>query len=89
MFSSSRVLPLTLALSLSVLFAACGDGRGVSLVPPPPDVPSVPVAPTLTREVLVSGLSNPWDIAFAPDGTMFFTEKCGGLSVRRSNGTNV
>jgi glucose/arabinose dehydrogenase len=35
----------------------------------------------------MSGLSNPWDLAFLADGTMFFTERCGGLSVRMANGT--
>jgi len=29
---------------------------------------------------------SPWDMAFLPDGTMFFTEKCGGLSVRTTSG---
>lgn len=43
--------------------------------------------PTLTRTVVVSGLRDPWDIAFTPDGAMLFTEKCRGLSVRRANGT--
>ena len=84
MAASCRGLPLAAALSLSVLSVACGDG-GVPLNPPPTNVPTVP--PALTREVVLSGLSSPWDIAFAPDGTMFFTEKCGGLSVRRSDGT--
>ncbi len=37
--------------------------------------------------VVMSGLSDPWDLAFAPDGAMLFTEKCRGLSVRTSNGT--
>lgn len=35
----------------------------------------------------MAGLSAPWDIAFATDGTMFYTEKCLGLSVRFSDGT--
>lgn len=43
--------------------------------------------PALTRTVLMSGLENPWDLAFTPDGAMLFTEKCRGLSVRRANGT--
>ena len=30
---------------------------------------------------------DPWDMAFLQDGTMFFTEKCGGLSVRMSSGS--
>ncbi|MCY7304858.1 MAG: PQQ-dependent sugar dehydrogenase [Rhodoferax sp.] len=43
--------------------------------------------PLLNRSVVLSGLSGPWDIAFAPDGTMFFTEKCRGLSARRGDGS--
>ncbi len=43
--------------------------------------------PVLSRTVFLSGLSEPWDLAFAPDGAMFFTEKCRGLSVRRADGT--
>jgi hypothetical protein len=31
-------------------------------------------------------LDNPWDIAFLEDGTMFFTEKCLGLSVMLPSG---
>lgn len=30
-----------------------------------------------------------WDLAFLPDGTMFFTERCGGLSVRQPSGTVI
>lgn len=41
------------------------------------------VAPTLTRTVLRSGLSSPWDLAFLPDASMLFTEKCRGLSLLR------
>jgi aldose sugar dehydrogenase len=44
-------------------------------------------APVLTHSVVVSKLDSPWDMAFLPDGTMFFTEKCNGLSVRMANGT--
>ncbi len=43
--------------------------------------------PKLSHTVLLSGLSNPWDLAFTPDGAMLFTEKCRGLSVRRADGT--
>ena len=41
----------------------------------------------INRTVVMSGLSDPWDLAFAPDGAILFTEKCSGLSVRTSNGT--
>ena len=62
-------------------------------IPPPPSPP--PVAPgstevpTLIRTTVVSGLQNPWDLAFTPDGTMLYTEKCRGLSARFANGTTV
>ncbi|MBB3713338.1 glucose/arabinose dehydrogenase [Limimaricola variabilis] len=42
---------------------------------------------SLQHEVVLEGLENPWDMAFLDDGTMFFTEKCKGLSVRMSDGT--
>lgn len=42
--------------------------------------------PKLKRTVVLSGLREPWDIAFTPDGAMLFTEKCRGLSVRLPNG---
>jgi glucose/arabinose dehydrogenase len=35
---------------------------------------------------VLSELENPWDMAFLPDGTKFFTEKCKGLSVRLPSG---
>lgn len=43
-------------------------------------------APKLTSTTILSGLESPWDMAFLPDGTMFFTEKCDGLSVRLPSG---
>ncbi|MDX2183449.1 MAG: PQQ-dependent sugar dehydrogenase, partial [Gemmatimonadaceae bacterium] len=44
-------------------------------------------APALTRTVVLSGRTNPWDIAFAPNGAMFFTERGGGLFVRQPSGS--
>jgi glucose/arabinose dehydrogenase len=46
-------------------------------------------APTLSYTPVLNKLESPWDMAFLPDGTMFFTEKCHGLSVRQTNGTVV
>jgi aldose sugar dehydrogenase len=43
--------------------------------------------PKISHSVVLDGLENPWDMAFLPDGTMFFTEKCKGLSVRTTDGT--
>src|SRR5687768_5419831 len=69
--------------SLAALLAiACrGAGSEPNTQPPATDTP------VLTRTVVLQGLSNPWDIAVAPDGTIFFTEKCRGLSVRRADGS--
>ncbi len=39
----------------------------------------------VTAEVFQT-TENPWDMAFLPDNTMFFTEKCAGLSVRLPDG---
>lgn len=94
--SGSRRLSVTKLLVVLAL-AACDSAanREPSPVAPPntptpatpPVTPTPVVTPTLTRTVVLSGLSGPWDIAFAPDSTMFFTEKCRGLSVRRRDGT--
>ena len=43
-------------------------------------------APSLTHTTVLAGLESPWDMAFLADGTMFFTEKCRGLSVRLPSG---
>ena len=41
---------------------------------------------SLAHTTVLEGLENPWDMAFLDDGTMFFTEKCKGLSVRMPSG---
>jgi len=42
---------------------------------------------SLKHSVVLDGLENPWDMAFLDDGTMLFTEKCKGLSVRMPDGS--
>lgn len=41
---------------------------------------------SLKHSVVLDDLENPWDMAFLDDGTMFYTEKCKGLSVRMPSG---
>ncbi len=41
---------------------------------------------SLQHAVVLSDLESPWDMAFLDDGTMFFTEKCKGLSVLMPSG---
>ena len=40
--------------------------------------------PDVRASVVQSGLVNPWDVAFAPDGRMFVTERPGRIRVYRS-----
>jgi glucose/arabinose dehydrogenase len=68
--------------ALALLALACGGGTSDPIVESPVTDP-----PALARTVLLQSLSNPWDIAVAADGAMFFTERCRGLSVRRADGT--
>ena len=42
--------------------------------------------PKIGSMVVMSGLENPWDMTFTSDGSMFYTEKCKGLSVKTSSG---
>jgi glucose/arabinose dehydrogenase len=57
------------------------------LPPPPPDQGPPPNSPSLTTTTnFVTGLNNPWDMAFLSDGTMFFTERPGPVKVRLPNG---
>ena len=42
--------------------------------------------PKIGSMVVMSGLENPWDMAFTDDGSMFYTEKCKGLSVKTASG---
>ena len=44
-------------------------------------------APTIRVEEVVTGVSIPWGLAFAPDGTMIFTERGGRIKARLTDGT--
>jgi glucose/arabinose dehydrogenase len=61
------------------------EDQGVFLdvtVPGPP--PPSGNAPRLTATIVQSGLAIPWDLAFAPDGRMFVTERVGNILVYAS-----
>lgn len=72
------ILPLAAALS------ACGGGGGDGGDPAPPPGPS-PVAVTLSERV--TGLVNPWGLAFLPDGRMLVTERPGRLLLLSASGS--
>src|SRR5713226_6828446 len=66
------------ALALMLSVCACAPGGGVV------GTASPPAAPTITDTVIQSGLTVPWDVAVAPDGRMFVTERPGTISVFES-----
>ena len=70
-----------------LLLAACAGSSTDAGGNPPDGNPPANETPVLTRSVVLQGLSSPWDIAVAADGSMFFTERCRGLSVRHPNGS--
>lgn len=88
---------VVLALSLGFIVAACAPAKpppppppptDFGLPPPPPDLGPPSNSPTLTTNTsFVTGLTNPWDMAFLADGTMFFSERPGSVKVRLTNGT--
>lgn len=40
----------------------------------------------LQKTEVLKDLDNPWDLAVLPDGTLFFSERCKGLSVKKPDG---
>jgi glucose/arabinose dehydrogenase len=59
---------------IALAIAAVIAGSAASCRPQPP----------FTVSTVVSGLSHPWDMAFAPGGSMFFTERVGRINLRIS-----
>ncbi|MDQ6858096.1 MAG: PQQ-dependent sugar dehydrogenase [Chloroflexota bacterium] len=72
------------ALLFGVLLASCASGGG-SAGPGP----AASGAPVIVDTVIQSGLSIPWDIAFAPDGRMFMTERMGNIVIFESAQPNA
>lgn len=74
-----RVPPaLLLALALSAL---AGPIHAQSSAAASAQEPSLSTTPVMEK------LRGPWDLAFAPDGAMLYTEKCHGLWVRLPDGS--
>ena len=85
---TSIVVTVLMALGLS----ACSDAEqqsssGTSNTASAPSVEPDTEIPELVVEVLVEDLTNPWDLAQAPDGTVVFDQRGGGLTAYRPDGT--
>lgn len=71
--SHRTLFPAPAAFALAFGFGGCG-GSPTSL---PPAAPTAGVA----LDTVVSGLAVPWDLAFAPGGRIFVTERAGRIRV--------
>jgi glucose/arabinose dehydrogenase len=90
------VKTLSLAFSAFLLFAGCEEQEKVVAKLPtpfaidlsaPPSAKSSGVTPKLT--VFASGLSEPWGMAFLPDGRLLVTRKGGSLVLVSLDGATV
>ena len=71
---------LTVGVVLASLACACAPGGGIAA----PSTTSSTSGPAITETVIQSGLIVPWEVAVAPDGRLFVTERPGTLSVFES-----
>ena len=78
------LLRLALALGLA---AAATLGQAQPQAPATAPAPAPASALALTVTPVMEKLRGPWDLAFAPDGAMLYTEKCHGLWVRLPDGS--
>src|SRR3989441_9343609 len=71
---------LAVGVVLASLASACAPGGGIAA---PSTSPSA-ASPAISETVIQSGLIVPWEVAVAPDGRMFVTERPGTISVFES-----
>lgn len=73
-----------LVMCLAALATGCTAGGGATGGPATPDASagSVPPEAGFTSRVLATGLDNPWEITWGPDGYLWVTEKSAGRVTR-------
>ena len=70
---------LAIGVVLASVASACASGGGIAVRPSPSAA-----GPAITETVIQSGLIVPWEVAVAPDGRLFVTERPGTISVFES-----
>ncbi|MTD13514.1 hypothetical protein GIS00_06095 [Nakamurella sp. YIM 132087] len=77
----------------AVMALVLGSSPEVLAAPPAPEstpqpAPAAAAAlPALQVTELITGLNQPWDLTFTPDGTMIYNQKSGPVRARLTNGT--
>lgn len=89
--ATQRTLRLSLVLLLSALISACGIGGGGDGGTEEGTVGTLEgtdarTVDGLEVETLLTGLDTPWEVAFAPDGRVFITERPGTIRVLEDGG---
>jgi len=69
--------------------ATASPARPPATPTPSPTPTPVPKVPAITDSPVQTGLRIPWDLAFAPDGRMFVTERIGNVLIFESGATNA
>ncbi len=87
-----RLVAVLICVLMSLSVVACSgeaqrNSSGPSRTAASPSLRPDERLPELVVEVLAEGLSNPWDLAQAPDGTIIFDQRGGGLSAYFSDGS--
>lgn len=84
-------IPLLILVGSAIIISSCGDddddnnNTPQNILSPIEESANKP-APAFNRTNFMTGLDNPWDLVFTENGTLFFTEQCRGLSVRKEDG---
>ncbi|MBA3369202.1 MAG: PQQ-dependent sugar dehydrogenase [Geodermatophilaceae bacterium] len=87
-----RMVPVVLSVIALLSVVGCSDpaqrtASGPSSTAVSPSLGPDQRLPELVVEVLVEDLDNPWDLAQAPDGTIIFDQRRGGLSAYFPDGS--
>lgn len=80
-----------LMLMLVLCLGACGGGSGEAapIAPTPSPTPTPPVGAAPKTTLLNRGLSNPWGLAFLPDGRMLITQRGGSFVIASADGRSL
>ncbi len=84
-FRAGRVRDLVVLVAAVLTLAGCTAPSSAEPAPLSTEAPAG--LPTLDVEVVTGGLSHPWDVVQAPDGTLLVDEREGGFTAVLADGT--